>query len=328
MLKYKDKKQVIFWPTIAYWVCFDNTVPLFLFPYFRARFTDVQLCKELNIHGHILFSSGFEWGGFLIELAAASYTWEVKRNGVKLYCEPMGFLKKLIKDERLCDVLENIYNCSNEYLLSRKLLAHITGEDPFIDFPVFKHTFQPRPKFTIKYIRHKIRTDELRSFKKLMGNLKIYAEELTNNLKTFKNLLSTNNINKKSAEYKLCDEIYNYISVLNLRVLHKINIYYAAIYGRLKKHKRLSYKSKRYLVKAKKYRLKALTFIEKVSENFRYKDEYICGQGENKTTYEFSYFYPALVLFFWEREEKKLLCNRFNPFFMKLWNFLKILGLK
>ena len=328
MEQYKDKRGVYFWPTSAYWVSFDNSVPLFLFPYFRARFTDIQLCKELNINGHVLFSSGFEWGGFLIELAAASYTWEVKRNGVKLYCDPMGFLKKLIKDERLCEVLENIYNSSNEYLLSRKLLAHIAGEDPFIDFPVFKHTFQPRPKFTIKYIRHKIRADELKSFIKLMGNLKIYAEELANNLKSFKDLLSIININKKSAEYKLCDEIYNYISVLNLRVLHKINIYYAAIYGRLKNQKRLPFKSKRYLVRAKRCRLKALTFIEKVTENFRYKDEYIHGQGENKTAYEFSYFYPALVLFFWEREERKLLHNCFNPFFMKLWNFLKILGLK
>ena len=328
MKAYRDKRGVNFWPTIAYWVSFDNSVPLFLFPYFRARFIDVQLCKELHINGHILFSSGFEWGGFLIELAAAGYTWEIKKNGEVLYGEPLSFLQRLLTDKGLLDVIENIYNCTNEYLMRERLLPHITGEDPFIDFPVFNHIFQPRPTFTIKYIRHKIRANELKDFIKLMRSLKDYAKSLSDELTVFEHILSQKKINDKGFEYKLCNEMYNYIVVLHLRILHKINIYYAAVYGRLKKQKRLPFKSKRYLVRAKRCRLKALTIIGKVTENFRYKKAYIYGQGANKTSYEFSYFYPASVLFFWEREEKKLLHNRFNPFFMKLWNFLKILGLK
>ena len=327
MLKYNDKVKINFWPTAAYWVCFDNTVPLFLFPYFRARFIDSQLCKKLNVDGYLTFSSGFEWGGDLIEYAVAGYTWKIRRDGELLNNEPLSFLKKIFRDEALYKIIENIYKISDEYLIDQKLLPHITAEDPFLEFPIFKHTFQPRAVFSLKYIRRNIKNDEINKLENIIEQLKEFSEKLMQELALFRKNIKGIYEEKNDYIEAFLEELYNYLKVLNFRIKHRINIYYAALYFRLS-HKKYRMKAMRYLVYAKKCRSEAFKVIEKFKKNFRYEEKYICKEYPNKTSYEFSYFYPAAILFFWEREEKKILYNKFNPFFMKLWNFSKILGLK
>jgi hypothetical protein len=327
MEKYKGKKQIVFWPTAAYWVCFDNSVPLFLFPYLKSRFDDCRVCKDLQIYGHLTFSSGFEWGGALIELAVASYSWDIRKDGELLNDHPLKFLKKIAGDSSIYATIKEIYDLTNNYLMNNKLLIHITAEDPFLEFPFFNHTFQPRPEFSLKYIRRKIKKNEISKLIGIINELTEFSDTLLNYLDILeKNIGSVQNEITKDT-YELIDEIFNYLKVLNFRINHKINIYYAALCFRRSK-KRFSMRSLRYLVDAKKLRLEAFKVIEKVKNNFRYDEKYISKKIQNRTSYEFSYFYPAAKLFFWEREEKELLYNKFNPFFMKLWNFLKILGLR
>ena len=327
MEKYKGKKQIVFWPTAAYWVCFDNSVPLFLFPYLKSRFDDCRVCKDLQIYGHLTFSSGFEWGGALIELAVASYSWDIRKDGELLNDHPLKFLKKIAGDSSIYATIKEIYDLTNNYLMNNKLLIHITAEDPFLEFPFFNHTFQPRPEFSLKYIRRKIKKNEISKLIGIINELTEFSDTLLNYLDILeKNIGSVQNEITKDT-YELIDEIFNYLKVLNFRINHKINIYYAALCFRRSK-KRFSMRSLRYLVDAKKLRLEAFKVIEKVKNNFRYDEKYISKKIQNRTSYEFSYFYPAAMLFFWEREEKELLYNKFNPFFMKLWNFLKILGLR
>ena len=327
MERYNDKKQIVFWPTAAYWVCFDNSVPLFLFPYLKSRFDDCRVCKDLQIYGHLTFSSGFEWGGALIELAVASYSWDIRKDGELLNDHPLKFLKKIAGDSSIYATIKEIYDLTNNYLMNNKLLIHITAEDPFLEFPFFNHTFQPRPEFSLKYIRRKIKKNEISKLIGIINELTEFSDTLLNYLDILeKNIGSVQNEITKDT-YELIDEIFNYLKVLTFRINHKINIYYAALCFRRSK-KRFSMRSLRYLVDAKKLRLEAFKVIEKVKNNFRYDEKYISKKIQNRTSYEFSYFYPAAKLFFWEREEKELLYNKFNPFFMKLWNFLKILGLR
>lgn len=327
MQKYKDKKQVIFWPTAAYWVCFDNTVPLFLFPYLKSRFEDCRVCNDLKIDGHLTFSSGFEWGGALIELAVASYTWDIKKDGKPLNNHPLSFLKKIVRDKNIYTTIKEIYSLTSNYLMNNKLLPPLTAEDPFLEFPIFNHTFQPRPEFSLKYIRRKIKKNEISRLMYIINKLRKFSDTLSNYLDVLeKNIGSVkNDISEDTNE--LIEEIFNYLKVLNFRINHKINIYYAALYFR-RWEKGFSMKALRYLIYAKRCRLEALKVIEEVKCNFRFDEKYISLKMPNKTSYEFSYFYPAAKLFFWQREEKEILYNKFNPFFMKLWNFLKILGLR
>jgi hypothetical protein len=324
MRKYSKNKKIFFWPTSAYWVAFDNTIPLFLFPYLKARLDDIQLCKKLQIHGHITFSSGFEWGGFLIETSIANYSWIIKKDGLIINNDPLYVIKKIAQNP-FHQIIEKIYHLCIDYLINKKLLPHLTGEDPFIEFPIFNHTFQPRAKYTLKYVRRKINRASFKTILKEIYLLKDFTIQLSHYLSDFSIALSSLDFSNSNV---IIEELYNYLTVLNLRIKHKINVYYAALHARTCKKSSYPNKYKKYLNQASKLREEALKIISKVMDHCRYEKRYIVDKCLNKTSYDFSYFYPASVLFFWEREEKEVLYNRFNPFFMKLWDFKKILGLK
>jgi hypothetical protein len=54
----------------------------------------------------------------------------------------------------------------------------------------------------------------------------------------------------------------------------------------------------------------------------------IARPRESMTAYRFGYLYPVSSLFFWKREEEQIKQGRFDPFFMNLWDFRRVLGLE
>lgn len=69
------KRPVYYYPETAYWISFDNSVPLFLPQYVYARWLDLHRLRESGMDGQINFSSGFEWGYWLNDMAAAWYAY-------------------------------------------------------------------------------------------------------------------------------------------------------------------------------------------------------------------------------------------------------------
>ncbi len=76
LLQEIGKRDVFYYPETAYWVTFDNDVPLFLPQYTYARWNDLARLAESGMDGQINFSSGWEWGYWLNDLAAAAYAYE------------------------------------------------------------------------------------------------------------------------------------------------------------------------------------------------------------------------------------------------------------
>ena len=48
-------------------------------------------------------------------------------------------------------------------------------------------------------------------------------------------------------------------------------------------------------------------------------------KSPNPTSYSFGYVYNSVSLNYWEREEKMVKKNRYNPFIMNIYNFLDII---
>ncbi len=71
LLQEIGKREVFYYPETAYWVTFDNDIPLFLPQYVYARWLDLYNLRDSGMDGQINFSSGFEWGYWLNDLAAA-----------------------------------------------------------------------------------------------------------------------------------------------------------------------------------------------------------------------------------------------------------------
>ncbi len=69
-------REVIWHPESAYWITFDIDVPLFLPVYAERRVSDLRIiAKTAKIDGQMIFSSGWEWGYWLNDVAAARASW-------------------------------------------------------------------------------------------------------------------------------------------------------------------------------------------------------------------------------------------------------------
>jgi hypothetical protein len=70
-----------------------------------------------------------------------------------------------------------------------------------------------------------------------------------------------------------------------------------------------------------------LALVARQESGYRYPLERIARRTGNLTAYPFGYLYPASRLFFWEREEEQVRHERFDAFFMNLWDFRRTLGM-
>ena len=66
-------QPVGYFPESAYWVAFDNPVPLYNPLYARARLLD--LARLPGLSDHVVFSSGWEWGYWQGDLASLRGAW-------------------------------------------------------------------------------------------------------------------------------------------------------------------------------------------------------------------------------------------------------------
>ena len=75
-------QRVSYYPELAYWVAFDDSVPTFMPLYVRSRWIDLQRLPRLapppcsKLDEHYLFSSGYEWGYWLQNVTSLHDTYE------------------------------------------------------------------------------------------------------------------------------------------------------------------------------------------------------------------------------------------------------------
>jgi len=81
MFKEAGNRVVMYYPETAYWVNYDNQVPLFLPIYALNRLRDLRMIAEreerenVRINGQYIFDSGWEWGYWFQGVVAARAVW-------------------------------------------------------------------------------------------------------------------------------------------------------------------------------------------------------------------------------------------------------------
>lgn len=136
-------------PENAYWIAFDNNVPTFLPLYVRSRWTDVdRLAEAGHVDDHVIFSTGWEWGYWLSDVAVLRMNYEKPaawdrdvQHVFAAWGEAGAKVGGLVK--RLADV-------QHEFLIVKRLAAYLAGRDQVIDAGDRLGIFsQPdRPEFT------------------------------------------------------------------------------------------------------------------------------------------------------------------------------------
>lgn len=123
-------EPVVHHPETGYWVAWDNSLPMYLPVYSRARHRDLLLLEDTPPSGHVIFSTGWEWGYWQYDLVSlrASYElperWEVLLEHA--YADQSAAAELAAAVAELADV-------QHEHLVVERLAAYLAGRDSLIE---------------------------------------------------------------------------------------------------------------------------------------------------------------------------------------------------
>jgi hypothetical protein len=126
-------QDLSYYPESAYWVAFDNSVPLYLPVYIRSRFVDLQRIRAEGgaLPNHLLFSSGWEWGYWQTDVLTLQMvhqtpaTWD---EAVHWLWRPWGE-----DGAAMADAVVALGELQHQSLIVDRLAAYLAGRDAIID---------------------------------------------------------------------------------------------------------------------------------------------------------------------------------------------------
>jgi len=323
-------RQTWYWPESSYWVGFDSSVPLLLLPYLDSRWDDINLMGKVGVHGHLTFSTGWEWGYWLVDWSIARWSWQYRDNGRLRGTSPLSRLAELLPDRELNRQWQQALQLQNRFLKQQELLRYLAAATPFSELPTpFDLPFQPAPEFSYRWLLHD--ADDTATADLLNGpvaDLRSYAIEMaavTDRLAARISRLRRNN-NVDEGPLALAQELCDALQMTALRARHRSLTLQALIV----KHRDAlggQQESGRLMLQARLVRQNALQLVQQRELQYRYPVELLARQRPSLTAYPFGYLYPVSGLIFWQREEEQVRHERFDPLFMKLWDIRRTLGL-
>ncbi len=318
LLKVKNERETWYYPETAYWVTFDNSVPMLLLPYLEARLNDINLCDSLKINGHLTFSSGWEWGYWLLDWSIARWSWNFIENNEIKTKKPLQYILNLCQSDSFKNYLKYESKLQQEYIKDKELIRILDAQTITDEIKgKINLEFHPRPKYSYKFIRNQA------SLKQLDTILEIYQNPLKEFIiKSQENQSQINKIELNEIE----KEIYESLQITNLRANHRFNTLNYLIEFRLCKITKDKC-NENYIDEAKKFRKEGLEIVKIREANYRYSLEKIALKRKDHTAYHFGYLYPVHNLHFWEREEGQALKNKYKIFYKNIWNIPRIIGI-
>jgi hypothetical protein len=322
--KEKDKRETWYWPESSYWVTFDTSVPLFLLPYLQSRHDDIITMSEQGIDGHVTFTSGWEWGYWVIDYSIARWSWRFKTDGIEHRTSPVSVLADVFEDdgEALFNYAANI---QQTYLKDEKLISLLSAKTPFEELPwPFNRQFQPTSDYSMLRasmpVIGKKHRDKIKEEAKLL-------QEFAFDLRFVVNALHNNAQPTDKVRDKMRTEIINALDITALRAEHRSYTMLAGAYRNPNLNDSSDFYFESLMEKAEHTRKKAMYIVKNMENDYRYPVSLIARKMQGHTSYDFGYLYPVSDLYFWQREERQVAGTRFDAFFMNLWNFWDTLGL-
>ena len=130
----RTRQPAVYLPETAYWVAFDVSVPLALPLYVRTRWTDLDRLRRDPaagggpLDGHVLFSTGWEWGYWLHDYAALRASFETPDDWLPLIRH--AFAGDLAP---AADLMIALVDLEHRTLLGNRLIAYLAGRDASMD---------------------------------------------------------------------------------------------------------------------------------------------------------------------------------------------------
>ena len=320
-----EQRETWFYPESAYWITFDNSVPMLHLPYLDARYRDIRTVHSERIPGHVTFSSGWEWGYWMVDWSIARWTWEYRENGRPLPTGPLDAAAALFPDPEPQRLLSDALSLQREALIRQNLLRYLCPPSFADELPErFSKQFQPRPEPSLEKVYREAAPGQRAALEAAQRDLAAYASALGKTVQSMRALHSGSDTRYNGLRGKLWEELTVALEVGALLAEHHAHWYggfVAAAYDEEGMEEALE--------KCRNIRETALAKVEEMEQGYRYTPRLIAREMRSHTAYPYGYLYPVSNLHFWQRREKQLETGNFgDPFFMNIWDPAKIAGLK
>jgi hypothetical protein len=295
------KRKVQYLPESAYWVTADVDVPAFLPEYIRSRWIDIHnLDADIRqkglppLHGHIMFSSGHEWGYWLTDYLAAKMLWEPEKELDSFIRAYTGVYGSCSADFH--KVFSDFLELQTKYLFDQKLIPYISGEDVYDDLGVAikKDTHPPRLRFEEALAM----TEEARAAFEASDLAKV--REMADAILPLEATAQAACRGSDKALAPFCSEIADGIEIVRLRLLHSAKLYEAIF-----EHARGGGRAQALLDEAAAITDQAAKVIARREAAYRFDKERLTGAYENPTIYKFGYLRQAHTQCLWRRQEEQ-----------------------
>lgn len=308
------------YPESSWWLTFDLPVPLYLAPVtIEARQHDIDLLADLvatdseaptGVHGHELFTSGQEWGYWLIDYCFARMSWDRAFRKEDCYHDLTDIL---VEGQKVYEVLEAMQARQVQDLRDPERVRLLVGSDDETEIAweagIQFHPLPPRPEAILSYSDQEISQLLRDSLQPLAAMAVDYAGWAA----TLKELLAL----QDEAQAPWLREIVDGAEIFGLRALHAVSVYQTAIAlrsaiqaGDLARVNEafLGVEQARALTKA------ATEVVRRREADYRYPPALTIagdepgtpGAVENTTIYPYRYLGRTHRLFYWTRPDQQL----------------------
>jgi hypothetical protein len=322
----QTQRETWYYPESAYWITFDNSVPMLLLPYLSARLKDIEIADSLGVKGHVTFSSGWEWGYWLVDWSIARWSWRHEFNGSNIEPSPTQFLGDLFKRERSIRLFTQALALQDSMVKNKELIRYLCPASVTDELPKpFNMAFQPRPEKTMHWWRYKATADDIAQLqRKVIEPLRSFSRQLDEIL----GALSREEILIQDKQLRATmGELIRALKVMGLRAKHRS---FTLEYLASKRLAKINHTDKRgnliLYTKAQKIREEALIYVNLQEFAYRYSVQDIARPLKGHTAYDFGYLYTVSNLQLWQREEEQYLNDKYSPFYRSVWDITKILG--
>jgi len=294
-------REVIYYPESAYWITFDNSVPLFLPVYVQARWNDLHGLRESGMAGQLNFETGWEWGYWLNTWASASFAFEAGgdwASQIQRFTRIFGGAAAALQE-----LMVGIVEEQRSDLLEKNLIAYLIGHNAATDFGdrVADTFFMPR-RVDFRDI-WKMGAAELAAFEAGilpgLGDLEqAYGE--------FVQAAEAAGADVPPRARPWYEEIRNAVQVMAYRTQMVRRLYEGTVRVR-KEELGLDPEGKAraavLFAEARTCTDAARTVVARQEALYRWPVELlVAGNFTNPTAYPYGYLYTTRDLFYWERE--------------------------
>jgi hypothetical protein len=277
-----------YFPETAYWIAFDDSVPLMLPIYVRTRQLDLAQLRAAGcgpLDEHLIFSSGWEWGYWLHDTATLRASYE-------LPTAPGDAIAEQLAPElgAAAPVISDLADVQHDALIGQRLAAYMASRDALIDAGRTIGVVSQPDRVTFDDLVAD--TPDARSA--FATNVLAPLAEHASALDALDARLEALDL----PDERWASELRDGLAVDRERA-HFIHDAYAAILAHLAGDELGAAKARDL---ANSALLRATEFVHHRHGDLHDPDRTIIGRDANSTVYAFGYLYMADQLCYWHRE--------------------------